>query len=251
MTKDNAPSQRPPGDERPSLRPNWRAIIAGAAAVFLLLLLLLPGLQAGTPATTQATAVPTPVPTPTLTVITEAGVLRRIESMSTLQTTMFRVDTVVRAKERDKQVFLVFTQKGERLLLFVKGHVTAGVDLKELTAEDITVDAANRSVNIRIPAAKILDAVLDDYTVETYEGAVPEDVSREALQTGLERGREQIAATACESGVLDQATKDARQAFGDLITLLNLPNYNIEVVARPPGLCAIGVTLAVTPTPRP
>jgi hypothetical protein len=72
---------------------------------------------------------PTPTPTPTPQVLTRAGVVRRIGSVQILQTTFFRVDTVVRAV---KEGSWFFNWGGQNLLLFVEGTVTAGIDLSEL-----------------------------------------------------------------------------------------------------------------------
>jgi hypothetical protein len=75
------------------------------------------------PRPTAEIAPPTPVPSPTPIIITDAGALRRIESTQILQTTVFRIDTLVRAK---KEGSWFFNWGGQNLLLFVKGKVIAG-----------------------------------------------------------------------------------------------------------------------------
>lgn len=235
MTNDNY-ERRSQRDPEPNNRRNRSR--SGASTLLITLgilallvfvaLLVLPGLRAKmfgqlsalatapTPtieSTPTLEPTPTTVPTPTLVAVTAPGVLRRIESIRSLQTTIFRVDTIVRTKERDGKTWLIFTKQGQKLILFVSGKVIAGVDLNELQVGNVKVDNNIRTVNIMLPPAKILEAKLDDYTVETYDGSVPEKVSVEALQNGLQLGQQQIAKTACENGVLEQATKDAAQTF--------------------------------------
>ena len=140
---------------------------------------------------------PTPAPTPTPHIMTAAGVLQRIDRTMVLQTTVFRIDTVVRAEEDTAWWEKLWQQ---RLLVFVQGAVT-----------------------------------------ETYGGGVPRNVDLETYEAAQAAGRRQIAATACSSGILDYATRDAQLAFDQIFGLIEVEGYTVLVETTPPGECAIEV----------
>jgi hypothetical protein len=184
------------------------------------------------------TPTPDPSPEPQPTLITAPGVLRRIESVSILQTTIFRIDTVVRAK-RDGSWF--FNWGGQNLLLFIQGTVTAGIDLSELDEDDIDISHGRKIITITLPPAKVLSAVLDDHQVENYQGERPEKVDLDLLEDGLEAGRQQIAETACESGILEYATRDGKAAFEQILSVADLGDYQVVVETTPVTDCTIEV----------
>jgi hypothetical protein len=181
---------------------------------------------------------PTPAPTPTPHIMTAAGVLQRIDRTMVLQTTVFRIDTVVRAEEDTAWWEKLWQQ---RLLVFVQGAVTAGVDLSELGEENVAVSNEDRVVTLTLPPAKVLSAELVDHQVETYGGGVPRNVDLETYEAAQAAGRRQIAATACSSGILDYATRDAQLAFDQIFGLIEVEGYTVLVETTPPGECAIEV----------
>ena len=245
MTRDNAPSERPSNS-------SW----LGRAAIWLVILGLLALLpiaffggrlfSGGSATAPTPTIVPTktPVPSPTPVIITDAGALRRIESTEILQTTMFRIDTLVRAK---KEGSWFFNWGGQNLLLFVKGAVAAGIDLKELQASNVSVSQDRRLIVIRLPPAKVLNATLESYEIEDFEGNKPSSVDTNLLKDGLEAGRRQVAATACEDGILEHATNDAKAAFERILSFAEFADYKVLVTTSPPAGC----TFDVIGTPQP
>jgi Protein of unknown function (DUF4230) len=186
----------------------------------------------------------TPVPSPTPVIITDAGARRRIESTQILQTTVFRIDTLVRAR---KQGSWFFNWGGQNILLFVKGKVTAGIDLKELQAGNVSVSQDRRLIVIRLPPAKVLNATLESYEIEDFAGNKPSSVDTNLLKDGLEAGRRQIATTACEDGILDHATNDAKEAFERIVSFAELADYQVLITTSPPAAC----TFDVVGTPQP
>jgi hypothetical protein len=181
---------------------------------------------------------PTPAPTPTPHIMTAAGVLQRIDRTMILQTTVFRIDTVVRAEEDTAWWEKLWQQ---RLLMFVQGAVTAGVDLSELGEEDVQVSNDSRTITLTLPPAKVLSAELVDHQVQTYAGGLPKNVDLETYEAALAAGRQQIAATACSSGILDYATRDAELAFDQIFGLVEVEGYTVLVETTPPDACAIEV----------
>jgi hypothetical protein len=219
-----------------------------SVALLVALGFLVGDIFSGPPETETPTPTPaasaTPPQEPTATIITGPGILRRIESTMKLQTTVFRIDTVVRAKKEGK-TFL--NLGGQNLLLFVRGTVTAGVDLSELNEKHIEVSQESKTIVITLPPAKILGAALDDYEVEDYSGEKPESVDLALLEEGLSAGREQIEATACTDKILERATIDAEQAYKQMISFVDFTDYEVVVKSSQVGECAMEVKMAVQP----
>ena len=131
----------------------------------------------------------------------------------------------VRAK---KQGSWFFNMGGQNLLVFVKGSVTAGVDLKEL--KNVVVSEDERTIIITLPPAKILSATLDSHEIQNYDGETPSDVKPDLLDAALNAGRQQIAATACEDGIMQRATDDAKIAFEHILSFADLAGYKVSVL---------------------
>ena len=186
------------------------------------------------------TTIPVPsattIPSPTPIIITDAGVLSRIRSTSILQTTVFKIDTVVRAQ---KEGSWFFNWGGQKFLMFVKGTVIAGVDLNELNKA--SVGEKNRTITITLPPAKILEARLDQRTFEDYAGRTLDEINIPLLEDALTKGREQIGITACESEILKIATEDAKKAFEQIISFMKFADYKVTVITTPSGSCSIPV----------
>jgi hypothetical protein len=228
---DNAPSQARLATAIISLAVAL-VVLAGVGLVYVLV--------NSPPSTPPPALVPTPTLTPTSTteIITSTGVLRRIESTMILQTTIFRIDTVVRAK---KEGSWFFNWGGQNILLFVKGTVTAGVDLGELSINNIEVSQEDKEIIITLPRAKVLNATLDSYEIEDYRGGPPDQVDPKLLQEGLEAGRQQIATTACVDEILKHATADAKRAYEQIVGFVDLMDYKVTVNTAPVGECSINV----------
>lgn len=192
----------------------------------------------GGPSTSETSAPPVPKATPTNTIITDEGVLRRIETTSILQTTIYRIDTVVRAK---KEGSWFFNWGGQNIILFVQGNVTAGIDLSELKESDIQVSQDKRTITINLPPVKILNATLDQYTVETFEGEQPDDVDLTLLQEGLEAGKVKIREIACTDRILERATTDSKKVFQDMMNLVDFDDFVLIVESSPIPECAFEV----------
>jgi len=188
--------------------------------------------------TSDVTAQPTQKPE--IQIWTNSGILKRIESTNVLQTTVFRVDTVIRT---EKEGSWFFNLGGQNLLFFVQGVVTAGVDLGELREENIDVSQDSKTIVITLPPAKVIRAEIETYRVEDYNGQEPDEVYLELIEQGLEAGKAQVAATACESGILQYATTDAEKAFSQIVSFAEFTGYEVIVKTTAVADCSINVSV--------
>ena len=68
-----------------------------------------------------------------------------------------------------------------------------------------------------------------------------EHLKKRFVEEGLAAGRQQIATTACESGILQYATKDAEAAFVQIMSLADFADYEVVVETAPVNDCNIVV----------
>jgi hypothetical protein len=116
-----------------------------------------------------------------------------------------------------------------------------------LQAGNVSVSQDSRLIVVRLPPAKILSATLENYEIEDYRGQRPSSVDPNLVKDGLEAGRQQLAATACEDGILERATEDAKQAFERIVSFVEFTGYNVLVTTSVPHECTMDVVVKTNP----
>jgi Protein of unknown function (DUF4230) len=154
------------------------------------------------------------------------AVVRHIQQLQRLETVVFGMDKIVSGgwESRYLPTFLA----GEQLLLIVYGEVTAGVDLGRLLAEDVAV--SDRVVEIRLPAAEIFAARVDNDRTRVY-----------SRQTGLftrvdphlesevrKEAEQQIRQSALDGGVLGVAAANARTTMTTFLRGLGFEDVRVH-----------------------
>ena len=144
-------------------------------------------------------------PTPTIlpdpvTIVNEVKVLARLE---TIQYTVEKVVTAETGQEILGELF------GDRLLLIAHGVVIAGVDLSELSRDDITISEG--VVQIDLPDPQIFIATLDNQKSSVYDRETglfrKGDPDLETL--ARQAAEQEIYLAAMEDGILQQANDNA------------------------------------------
>ncbi|MGD1919516.1 MAG: DUF4230 domain-containing protein [Pleurocapsa sp.] len=155
-------------------------------------------------------------------------IVERLQDLQELTTTVQTMEKIVpTSAERTVGDIPIATT---RLLYIAKGEVRAGVDLKELTVQDIYID--NKSIEINLPSAKILDSKIDvnDSRVYDYDRGLfnlGPDVAPQ-LQTIAQRETlQEIVETACQENILENANLRAKESISQL--LINLGYSQVKV----------------------
>lgn len=174
---------------------------------------------------------PTPAPTPTPKIVTSGELIRQIQQLSRLETTAYSVQTVVLV-ERPGNLIGIGRQ---RVLLIVHGTVLAGLDLRKLRGQDVTVSADGKRVTVRLPEAEILSSALDESQTQIYD-----------FQTGLftrpdtnliveaqQAGAAQILQTACRDAILQRATDNGHRSLRQLLGLVGFETIVFEETPVP------------------
>lgn len=172
-------------------------------------------------------------------VITHQQVIQKIQTLSRLQTIVYKVDSIVHTEKQG--TWYKLWQDGQKGLFVVRGSVQAGVDLQKLKAEHIKISnlsvkpeqkSQGKSLEITLPATEIFETYLDK--IEVYDiqtglwGSVPLDP--EIIHLAQNEAKQQILKSACESQILTLATENAQK---QIQTLFELGDMQVKVIANP------------------
>jgi len=97
-----------------------------------------------------------------------------------------------------------------RVLLLAHGIVKAGIDLKRITADDVTI--SGKSISIKLPPPQVTDAYLDDKQTQVidHETGMLRVFDKDLEQTARENAVDDIQRAARNAGILKDADERAR-----------------------------------------
>jgi hypothetical protein len=164
--------------------------------------------------------------------LSRASVIREIQSLGNLETASYSIEKIVEAgKEGNVFQDLLY---GDRILLIAHGKVVAGVVLKDLTEDAVTV--SGKSLTISLPAPIILTSTLDNSKTTVYDrkqGFLAR--GNRNLESEARRAAEgSITGAACEAGILEEARTNAIERVQQLFKFAGFTT--VEVII-PQGSC--------------
>ncbi|PKN99293.1 MAG: hypothetical protein CVU42_08565 [Chloroflexi bacterium HGW-Chloroflexi-4] len=155
-------------------------------------------------------------PTPTI-LPDPITIIHEVRGLARLETIQYSVEKIITA-EIGGGTF-EFLNK-DRLLLVAHGTVIAGVDLEKLTPDDLWL--TNSVLNVRLPAAEIFIATLDNEKSYIFERET--SILRQSdpnLETLARKSAEQeIRKSAVEDGILELAQQNAESYLSRLFLAL-------------------------------
>jgi Protein of unknown function (DUF4230) len=163
-------------------------------------------------------------------------IVERIQNLQELATTVQKMETIVpTSAERKLGDISIATT---RLLYIARGEVKAGVDLGEITANDITVN--HNHLEIDLPPAKILDSKIDVNYSQVYDYDrgflnLGPDVAPQLQTLAQKKTLTEIVNTACREGILTTANLRAKETITQLLT--NTGYQQIKVNTTLPTSC--------------
>lgn len=141
-------------------------------------------------------------------------VIQGIRGMSTLATAEFKGTAT---NEVVNKAWLPFLPD-ERLMLATEGTILAGIDLSQITEQDVTI--TDEDVTIRLPSARIISVDIQHQLVQTSSGMLP-GIDPAMQPQAEQQGRADLLAAACRSGLLGRAEQEAQQALRSLLSTLD------------------------------
>lgn len=175
-------------------------------------------------------------------------VVQQVRGASELTTAVFTMEAVVPTSSTRT---LANYEIGRTTLIYIAhGEVRAGVDLGEITAEDVRV--SGDTLRVILPAPKILDSKIDVSRSQVYDynrgflGLGPDrapELQDQAQSAALDR----VLVAACQEGILQEASDRAELVVSQL--LQNTGFAQVEIESRPSA--NVPCTTAGTRPPSP
>jgi hypothetical protein len=155
-------------------------------------------------------------PTPTI-LPDPVTIINQIRPLARLETIQYTVEKVITADVGQGSLAPLF---GDRLLFVGHGYVTAGVDLKNVSSQDLVIESG--MIKVDLPQAEIFDATLDNdksYVYDRDTGLLTHgDISLET--TARQAAEDQIRQAALDDGILVQAQANAETFLQSLLNKL-------------------------------
>jgi len=150
-----------------------------------------------------------------------ATVLHQIQTLSQLVTVKYVMEKVVVLED-------VKWYGENRVLLVAHGIVKAGVDLADMTPDDVQL--RNRSIVITLPEPAITDAYLDDKQTRVIEHStgVLRNFDKDLEQNARRQAIDDIRRAARSSGIQEESKDRARAQVQALLTLLGFETVEVR-----------------------
>jgi len=174
------------------------------------------------------------VPPPANTAIDGQGILQRIQALNNLEAVAYHIEAIV--PQAKPGTWWKLNQDGQKALFIADGSVVAGIDLGQLTADDVRVSENGAVIRIMLPPVEILNVSVTD--LKTFDidtgvfGLVHLD--EELRQKALRDGRTRLQEIACNSSILEVARENSQRNVEQLFALLGGVEVLVESPAAPP-----------------
>jgi len=134
--------------------------------------------------------------------------LQQVQNLSQLVTVKYVVEKVVLLEDTSKWYELSLGESS--VLMVAHGVVKAGVDLKELKPGDL--EAAGKTVTIKLPPARITDCYLDDKLTQVIERktGLLRSFDKDLEQNARKQAVGEINLAARNEGILKEADERAK-----------------------------------------
>jgi hypothetical protein len=202
---------------------SWLILIGGvlgvAGAGALVVHLALPALAPVIPPVSETREVLVPTP----------DVIVAVRSLGRLETASYHLERVVDLTDQQTQLFGLIKAR-DAILLVAVGDVVAGVDLEQLTTDDVDADWTHRSVTLRVPPPAVFSATLDEKATRVYARTTDLVAARHEDLEGRARAEaaRSMETAAVEHGLLDRARGDAERALTGLLKSVGFSEVRVE-----------------------
>jgi len=137
-------------------------------------------------------------------------VVQQVQTLSDLVTVKYVMQKVEIVDSPPESTLGKFVQGDNKVLLLAQGVVKAGIELKKITPDDVTI--SGKSLTITLPRPQITDAYLDDAQTKVIERTTGflRSLDKDLEQTTRQYAVADIRRAALESGILNDANERAR-----------------------------------------
>jgi hypothetical protein len=142
--------------------------------------------------------------------------VEQVQELATLATAEAHIKTVIHEKESKNFLNINLLGTKRELLLVVPATVIAGVDLKEVTSNEMVINEKTKEIDITLPHAKLIQEPsiqMEKIQAVDKNGIFLADIK---MNEGFEKAagaQEQIRQEAISSGLLETAEKNAEKVL--------------------------------------
>lgn len=158
--------------------------------------------------------------------------LEQMKEIANLATSQAVVKVIIEKEDNElfgKEIDTNIPGTQRKILLVVPGTVTAGINLEDLTTDNIIVEEEKKKLTLYLPHASFLqDPSIDFDQVETFSisGLFRGEVDWEEAYSLANEAEEEIKKEAIEQGILEQAETSAEKTFQQFYSQLG---YTVDV----------------------
>ncbi|WP_312098008.1 DUF4230 domain-containing protein [Niallia sp.] len=169
---------------------------------------------------------------PKESVVKSSSYIEQMKDLSTLATSQAFVKTILEKEDNEifgKEIETNVPGTKRKILLVVPGTLTAGVDLSEMTEDQLEIDEEEQSIHIHLAKAEFLQEPSIDFDeVETYSvsGIFRGDVKWEEAYSLMDEAKELMEEEAIEQGILGKAEENAKKILKEFYGRLG---YTVQV----------------------
>jgi hypothetical protein len=158
-----------------------------------------------------------------------AVVLQQVQSLSQLVTVKYVMEKVVIQDDPPQNPVRALFWDQTRVILIAHGIVKAGVDLSKVEPGDLRI--SGRTIRIKLPAAQITDAYLDELQTKVIEHntSLLRDFNKDLEQTARQNALDDIRRAARTSGILKDADERAQ---AQLAALFRQSGLEVEIISK-------------------
>jgi hypothetical protein len=155
-------------------------------------------------------------------------VVMAVRELARLESASYHMERVIELTSTQSRLFGL-VEAEDSILLVASADVIAGIDLSEMSPEDVQIDHALGSARITLPPPRVLMTRLD--SERTYVHSRRTDVlARRSMHLETEARREaerSLEASAIEAGILDRARAHSRHLIETLVRSLGYRDVEI------------------------
>lgn len=162
-----------------------------------------------------------------------AAVIKEMRGLQRIETASFTIEKIIDAGTTEKNVFKQFLF-GDKILLIAHGQAIAGFDLSQISENDIEVKGT--SLKVTLPPPQILITALDNTQTRVYDKqqGILNPGEKNLESDARQAAEKSIQEAACQGGILQQASDNARKQLTILFEALGFSSVSIEI---PKGSC--------------
>jgi len=137
-------------------------------------------------------------------------IIQQVQTLSDLVTVKYVMQKVEIVDSPPESTLGQFIQGDNKVLLLAQGVVKAGIELKKIAPDDVTI--SGKTLTITLPRPEITDAYLDDAQTKVIERTTGflRSLDKDLEQTTRQYAVADIRRGALESGILNDANDRAR-----------------------------------------